>query len=100
MEIMVNTDMNAGVPQSPSLINNLNQRSSLNSELKDVFSDLDQDLNTSRNNIAAIAINNSFILNKENQSILNNTNGMSQTPGNISNSPMLLTPDSFLNNQR
>lgn len=90
------------------MLSNVNQRasSSYNSDLKDRFtdvhSDLEQDLNTSRNNIAAVASNsNNFILNKENQTLINTNNGIS--PGlNLSNpsTPILLTPDAFSNSQK
>ena len=99
MEIMVNSDNKSGVSQSPSILTNMNQRSSLSfssdikDRLSDIHCDLEQDLNTSRNNVAAVSSN--FILNKE----INTNHGLSPAL-NISDPPtppILLTPDAFLN---
>lgn len=100
---------------SPSVFNNFNQRLtssvSFNSDIKDrlsdVLSDLEQDLNSSRSNIAAIAgaatnVSNSssFTLNKDvavnNNPILQiNLGSNSSTPTTI-----LMTPDAFSNTPR
>jgi hypothetical protein len=107
MQILVNSDSNTGVAQSPSILNNINQRlsssMSFNSDVKDrlsdVLSDLEQDLNSSRNNIAAITTNNNFILNKDIQA---NNNIFQAATINVSHpsTPILLTPNAFSNSQK
>ncbi len=120
MQVFVNPEMNI---LSNSLAKaRLNSSISFNSDAKDrlsdVLSDLEQDLNTSRNNIGVLNRTGSLRLTNDNYSnmapykdpltinpILNNSNGANGNTQNVnclnsSSTPVLMTPDAFSNTPR